>query len=559
MNNSSSVTTEKSTANIFKKVPIEDAPCKRACPAGIDVSRYIRLAREGKFNEAYAVIHERIPFPSILGRVCFAPCEEECAAHHMSTVNEPIAIKMIKRFVSDQTSAEYISHKPIVKSTGKRVAIIGSGPAGLTAAYYLAKTCGHTVTVFEALPKPGGLLRVGIPNYRLPEEILDKEIDKLKELGIEIKTNTMIGSIDKLFQDKFDAVFVAIGAHKELEMGIKGEEGAEVIDCLSFLRDVNLGREVQLGDRVAVIGGGNAAIDAARVARRMGKEITVLYRRTRDEMPAYANEVEEALKEGVEIKFLVEPIKVSRENGIIRLECIRLKLGELDESGRPRPERIQGTEFLMDFNSVIRAIGGKPDLPDKFQIKIAQDKWIEVDPDTLETSKKGVFAGGDVTGSHASVINAVVDGRKAAISIDKYLGGKGVIDETLVHGDGGLLAVERRLLMGERAKIDILPLSKRLSSFEEVESNIAKKAIQEETKRCNRCDLTITWNKDECRHCYTCGYICSLKNEGVFNPLKSAILIGAHENKFVVTFTDKCDDCGLCVKACPYGALDQIV
>jgi NADPH-dependent glutamate synthase beta subunit-like oxidoreductase/ferredoxin len=540
------------------KEPTQEAPCNLACPAGVDVARYVRLTSQGKFEDAYLVIREKVPFPAILSRVCFAPCEDECAAHHIDGINDHVAIRMIKRFVSDRVEEDIVSQSPVGKLTGKHVAIVGSGPAGLTAGYYLRKVCGHDVTIFESLPEPGGMMRVGIPKYRLPRNILDLEIDKLRNLGVEISMNKRVESLNELFDDGFDAIFLAIGAQKELRMGIEGEEGTGVIECLSFLRDVNLGKEVKIGDKVAVIGGGNSAIDAARVALRFGRDVTILYRRTREEMPAHSAEIDEALNEGVRIEFLVAPIKVDRENGKVRMECIRMKLGELDETGRPRPEPISGSEFTMDIDTVITAIGERPEIPDKFRLKVSKGGMIEVDPDTLETSKKGIFAGADAIGGPASVIDAIAAGRNAAISIDKHLGGRGLIDETLASKeDKVLLPVSHGLIMGDRVKPETLPISQRLKGFDEVELGVAEDVIIEEARRCARCDLNIIWNPDKCRNCLSCQMICSLRHEGIFNPLKAAIVIEAKENEFVASFTDACDNCGLCVKACGYDALSQ--
>jgi len=278
---------------ITYKEPLEEAPCQRVCPAGVDAPRYIRLIAEGKFEEALAVIRERLPFALICGYVCFHPCEANCQRNELGG---PVAIKALKRFVAEGRSSANVKEPTVAQSTGKSVAIIGSGPAGLTAAYYLAKL-GHAVIIFEALPEPGGMMLACIPKYRLPKNVLDAEIDIVRKAGVVIKTNTRVESLDSLFERDYDAIFIATGAHKSQKMGIKGEDEPDVMDCISFLRDVNLGQKISLGEKIAVIGGGNAAVDAARTALRLGvKDAAILYRRSWNEMPANLAEVEEAMQ-----------------------------------------------------------------------------------------------------------------------------------------------------------------------------------------------------------------------------------------------------------------------
>ena len=413
---------ESPEAELLKPAPYAPEPpvrlpvrCGEACPAGIDIPRYVRLIGEGKFAESLATIKQSMPFPGILGRVCFAPCEDNC---RQAKQEEPIAIRTLKRFAYDHATYE---EKLTAKQTGKRVAIIGSGPAGLAAAYYLAKM-GHGVTIFEVLPEAGGMLRAGIPAYRLPRKILDGEIEMVKNLGVEIKTNTKVESLDTLFKDGYQAVLVATGAHQGIKLGVEGEDHPKVMECIDFLRDVNFGKTVKLGDSVVVIGGGNAAIDSARTALRSGsKEVTILYRRTRAEMPADAEEVEEAIKEGVKIEFLAAPKKVFSKNGAIALENIRMKLGAPDASRRPRPEPIEGSEFKVDVDSVIAAIGQAPKVPEQFNIEIGRfGNVIVAEGDTFATSKEGIFAAGDAVSGPRTVIEAVAAGLKAADSIDRY-------------------------------------------------------------------------------------------------------------------------------------------
>ena len=439
-------------------------PCKSACPAGMDVPRYVDLITQGKFAQAIAVIREKVPFPATLGRVCFAPCEDAC---RRGALNEPIAIRTLKRFAAEQDTGLWRQGSKRAPATGKRVAIVGSGPAGLTAGYYLAKL-GHSVTVFEALPEPGGMMRFGIPQYRLPRKILDAEIEDIKSVGVDIRTNSRVDSLDELFQQGYRAIFLAVGAHQGIGIGVEGEDSPGVIDCVSFLRDVSSGVEVGLGERVAVIGGGNAAIDSARTALRLGaREVTIIYRRSRAEMPASSSEVEEALSEGIDIILLAAPSKINQRNGALRLECLRMKLGRPDASGRRRPMPIKWSEFAMDFDTIIAAIGQMPQIPGQFRLATAQGNTLQANSDTLATARDGVFAGGDAARGPASVIQAIVDGRQAAISIDRYLGGQGIVDETLVQVEetSPWLGRDGDFARRHRVPISTLPTDLRTGKF----------------------------------------------------------------------------------------------
>jgi NADH-quinone oxidoreductase subunit F len=462
------------------------APCSHTCPAGIDVPRYVRFIGEGKPAEAVAVIREKIPFPSVCGLVCFHPCESKC---RRAQLEEAIAIRMLKGYAAAHDTGLWKENlKKTPPATGKRVAIVGAGPAGLTAGYYLARL-GHSVTVFEALPEPGGMMRVGIPDYRLPKDILKAEINEIEDAGVEIRVNTRVNSLDELFKEGYNAVFLATGAHQGMKIGVKGESGSGVTDCAEFLRRVSLGERVEVGDTVAVIGGGNAAIDAARTALRLGaKEVSIVYRRTQAEMPANPEEVEEAIAEGVKIDYLVAPSKIMGRDGRVDLETIRMELGEMDSSGRRRPEPIKGSQFTAGYNTIIAAIGQRPEVPEKFNVSVGRGNVIEVDPDSLATSREGVYAGGDASSGPASVIEAIAAGRQAAISIDKYLGGKGDIDETLAPPEGELKPLEEAEEQ-YRPKMPTVPVENRLGSFAQVELGYDDKAAIEEAKRCLRCDL----------------------------------------------------------------------
>jgi len=471
--------------------PDVKAPCRLACPVGIDVPRYIRLIGDGKYDQAVAVIREKVPLASTCARICHAPCETKCRRGTLRDL--PISILALKRFAMDSAP----DMKPTVsveKSTGKRVAIIGSGPAGLTAAYYLRKVCGHGVTIFEAHSEPGGMLRLGIPKYRLPREVLDKEINMIKELGVEIKVGTKIESLDEIFKKGFDAVFVAIGAHRPEKLGIEGEDLPEVLDGFSFLKKVNTGKELKVGQRVMVIGGGNVAVDAARVALRCGaKDVSIFYRRSMAEMPAHRSNIEQAKREGVKIEYLVTPIAIRKVEGL-EVKSVRMKLGPPDPTGRSTPEPIKGSEFTLLVDTVIVAIGESIDIPSNFGLSVSSNGTLKVDEITLSTEKKGVFAGGDAVTGPASFIEAVASGRKAASWIDQYLGGLGIIDEVLAPEEKipdvspAQEALKTVKEPPQKALMPLLPVEQAISSFSEVELGLSEKDSLLESTRCLRCN-----------------------------------------------------------------------
>jgi NADPH-dependent glutamate synthase beta subunit-like oxidoreductase len=471
--------------------PDVKAPCRVACPVGIDVPRYIRLIGDGKYDQAAAVVREKLPLPSVCARICHAPCETKCRRGIIR--DNPIAILALKRFAMDSA----LNRGPAAsssKATGRRVAVIGSGPAGLTAAYYLKKVCGHAVTIFEASSRPGGMLRMGVPEYRLPREILDEEINGIKELGIEIKLETRVESLHKLFLQGYDAVFVAIGAHHPAPMGIEGENLPGVIDGLSFLRSVNAGNGAKVGEKVTVVGGGNAAVDAARACLRLGaKEVSILYRRSQAEMPAHRNNVEQAQREGVRIEVLTSPTAIKKGDRL-DVKCVRMNLGRADPTGRPSSEPIEGSEFSLFVDTVIVATGQSPDVPSDFGLSVSSGGTLRVDDTTLSTEKKGVFAGGDAVTGPASFIEAVAAGRKAASWIDQYLGGLGIIDEILAPAEEipKVSPAKEALEMAgddpKRPSMPLLPVEQTSSGFTEVELGLSEQASLLESTRCLKCN-----------------------------------------------------------------------
>ncbi|MEZ5616328.1 MAG: FAD-dependent oxidoreductase [Rhodocyclaceae bacterium] len=471
-------------------------PCKHTCPAGIDVPRYVQLVGLGKYSEAVAVVREKLPFPGILGRACFSPCESACRRKHL---DEPISIRSLKRIAADNDTGLWRQYSKQLPPTGKKAAIIGAGPAGLTAAYYLAKK-GHSVTVFDALPAAGGMARYGIPSYRVPLEVIDQEVAEVTKLGVEIRYNTRIDQIDELFAQDYEAVFIGIGAQGGDKLGLPGDNLPNVVDSPTFLRAATLGligtpdTDIVIGKRVAVIGGGNVATDNARSSRRLGAEVVdMVYRRTREEMPARDDEVQGCEEEGVNLRFLLAPKKIElNESGSSRLKITyaKMELGEPDASGRRRPVEIAGSEFTEDVDLVIAAIGQYPKKYEGFGVQTNDKGRIIVRADSMLSSKPKVYAGGDCVLGPSTLIESVAQGRIAAAAIDSQLGGDGDIEETLlpdwdtdphIGRDEGFNQVRRF------HPIFIDPAQR--NNWDEVELGFDAQTAQAEALRCLKCNL----------------------------------------------------------------------
>ena len=486
---------------ISKSIYISEitAPCQKACPAHQDIPGYIDLIKNRRYEESLSLIYETNALPSICGRACYAPCESECSR---ASIDAPVSIRALKRFVADYEVASGLM--PALAKAGDRkqkVAVIGAGPAGLAASYNLALK-GYQITIYDELPSPGGMTVVGIPSYRLPREIINREVEIIQRLGVKFQLNTRIGkdiTLDNLFKEGFEAIFIATGAHISRKLGIKAEDSQYAVDGVEFLHNVNAGKKPEPKGKVAIIGGGNVAMDCTRTCLRLGfKEVTIIYRRSRDEMPGRKEEIEEAEKEGAKITFLAAPVGILTRGGkVVGVNCTRMKLGEPDASGRRRPIPIPGSEFKIETDMIISAIGEQPDLTflaEEKEIRTTQRGTIEIDPSSGQTSRSGVFSGGDCATGPATIIEAIASGNRAARSIDQYLR-TGHITRTddqlmeevsrrvnlLSQRDGGLIAKTPRHLP------ELLPIPSRLQNFDEVEKTLTTEAALTEAERCLHC------------------------------------------------------------------------
>ncbi len=575
------------------------APCSIACPANVDIQGYLALIRHGEYLEAVRLIKEKIPMPAVIGRVCPRPCEAVCRRH---LVDEAVNINYCKRFAADFEMSTGSRILPAVPPySGHHVAILGGGPSGLSAAYYL-RSLGHGVTIYEEREKLGGMLRYGIPEYRLPRKVLDWEIDGILSMGVEVKTGVCWGknfTLDDLKRDGFEIIYLAIGAWAARTLGVVGEDLHAVVRGIDFLEEVNRSGRIEgiAQKRLAIIGGGNVAIDAARAALRLGaSEVTILYRRSRNEMPATHEEIEAAEKEGVVIQYLVAPTQLAKQiEPAIKLKCIRMELGKPDASGRRRPIPVHGSETTMEVDMVISAIGQYSRIPDPeddiatSQLPLTRWNTIGGDPQSMHTGHGQIFAGGDLFRGPSTVVAALADGRKAAYSIDRYLR-SGAVEPEPLHfniSKGDLETIDREPFSVMKTispqTMPELDVKTRIDGFQEVESGLGEEQARNEADRCLVCgcsaafdcrlrdlmnEFQIDWrdqpskkihyqhvaaadvhplialDPNKCIRCERCNVACA-----TFQCSDAIVL------KDWPRFNDRCVHCGLCVDLCPTGAL----
>ncbi|MBW2120853.1 MAG: FAD-dependent oxidoreductase [Deltaproteobacteria bacterium] len=570
----------------FRVEPIKASPCSVECPLGTNVKAYVSLIAAGRFAEALEVVRRTNPFPGICGRVCPHPCEDECRRRE---IDAPVSIAALKRFIADyELRHGLLPRLRAQKKDRGRVGVIGAGPAGLTCAADLARE-GYRATVFEALPVAGGMMAVGIPPYRLPREILRTEIGAIEALGVDLRLNERVGErvgFDDIVRD-FDAVFIATGAQKPRGLGVPGERDVRhgLVDWPALLRDVSFGCAKRPGERLVVVGGGNTAVDAARVALSLGtREVRIVYRRSRDEMPAYREEVADAQAEGIEIDFLAAPVRLVVEGGRLRgVECVRMRLGKRDETGRPRPVPVKHSEFVIPCDALIPAIGQEFDrsfLGVRHGLRISGKNLLVADPLTMATDREGVFAGGDAITGPASVVEAIASGHRGARSIGRYLRG------LPLESPSERISPETEELTLEipppprtvRISGSRLSPEERRTSFEEIERGLTETEAVAEAERCMRCGL--------CMECTECLALCEgrqailestpfvpterLKQPGILVRVPPGLhrelatrgsvpvryRARPHEMSVFTAVVDpeRCRGCGLCEETCGYRA-----
>jgi NADPH-dependent glutamate synthase beta subunit-like oxidoreductase len=532
------------------------APCQEACPAGNPIPQFLYLAGEGRYDEALQTLLKENPFPGICGRVCFHPCETDC---NRAQYDESVSIRAMERYVSDTASDEILNIKPIKNRDSKKIAIVGAGPAGLSCAYFLS-LLGHQVTIFEAEKEPGGIMRWGIPEYRLPKSVLKRDIQRILNLPIEMKTNTNVGkdvSFDEL--TRFDAAFLSPGARLNVTLSIEGKGLKQVWKGGNFLERINSKEKVTLGKKTLVVGGGNTAMDVGRSALRLGSKVTIAYRRTRNEMPAIYDEIVEAEEEGVGFEFLIQPVKVSLlKNKRLAVKFQRMRLSDLDQSGRPRAIPVRGKFVTLEADRLITAVGEQLDLSWIPQ-EIIRNGLIDVNP------SHNIFAGGDAVDQPRTIVTAISSGKKAAISIDLRLRGNSYeeVFSKIRLGNKGSVSMEAYLSGREKGKwpgpkdvisydkintlyfehsekinMRKLSLDQRRRGFSEVNRGLSSEEANLSASRCFSCGT--------CNYCYNCYFFC---------PEGAISLDPLHQAKYVDF--NHCKGCGTCAKSCPRSVIEM--
>lgn len=521
-------------------------PCAHACPNETDIREFLTTishtedlerSYEESFEKAWNILVDKNPFPAICGRVCPHPCEDDCNRAHKDGA---VGINKLERFVGDFGLKNNFQFKKIQDTSySQKVAVVGAGPAGLSCAYQLARR-GYPVTVYEAFSKPGGMLKYGIPEYRLPSGVLEKEIKRIEDLGVKIKCNQIVGkdiSFEEL-QNKFDVIFVGIGAHKGKLLGLPNEDASNVLTGVEFLNKINSGESIDVGDKVLVIGGGDTAIDAARVSRRLGADVSIVYRRTRKEMPAIEEEIGGAEEEGVKLTYLASPIGFEKNDGkIVKMKCQKMELGEPDDSGRRRPVPIPDEYFTLDATTVISAISQEPNFDGLDMLRDGKD-WIKTDNNgTTEIQK--TYAGGDAI--ELGLVNeAIAHGRKAAEHIHQKFQNIEKRDETnppIITHDKVVLSYYENI---ERREADKLSPDERIQSVDrEVTATLTQEKAIEEAKRCMSCG--------SCFDCGVCWSYC--QEQAIKKPVKK------HE-EYKINI-DLCTGCKKCADNCPCGYLEM--
>ena len=555
----------------------ENIGCENACPVNTRAPQYISAIREEDYNLAYELNRGDNLFPAILGRICVHPCEEKCRRGLL--IDLPISICSLKRASAD-FRRESLQKEVLANKRDRRIAIIGAGPSGLSAANDLARL-GYSVVLFETFPIPGGMLNVGIPPYRLPREVVQQAIEEVERLGVKIMTGTPIGKEFNLesLRKQYDAVYIAAGAHKAEKLGIRGEDLQGVIHGVTFMRMVNLKEDMKVGERVAVVGGGNTAMDAARSSLRLGaREVFILYRRTREEMPVDPRELEQVEEEGIKVNLLTQPVQVLSKDGtsVSGVRCIRNRLGEPEKDGRRRPIPVEGTEFDIDIDLLIPAVSQSPDisfLPEEIGLEISKWDRLSVNPETFETNVRGIFAGGDFITGPRDVIRVIADGRKAALSIHGYLSGERFETQPGYFTPVSEIRIDPDLEKIPRQRIDTVPIQERRSMGKEVELGFSKEVAVKEAVRCLQCHLFTIFDRTKCILCGGCVDICPKDcfrmarldeiegDENLSKLVESLYKVSMEEaqklNLATVIFKEesRCIQCGLCVKRCPTGTI----